>query len=118
VTRQKSAIMHERSGIPTYTFVHFSVETHSWLSKSSECLLKNMAERVTSNGDCDRDYFLHWMRKEISLSLFSHNACVFQRYLGQLIIGTGTEFQPGADVPTRGDQGSFTVAVCRSLCGH
>jgi hypothetical protein len=62
-----------------------------------------MAERAASSGDCDRDCFLHWMRKEISFSLIWGNAQMFRRYLGQLIRDTGTDSQPGADVPTLGD---------------
>jgi hypothetical protein len=94
---------HEKNGTPGYSFVPFSVETYGRLGKDAENLLRDMAERAASTGDCDRDCFLHWMRKEISLSLIRGNARVFRRYLGQLIRGTGTNFQPGDDNPTLGD---------------
>jgi hypothetical protein len=78
--------------------ITFTLPTHTHLGP-----LRDMANRAASSGDCDRDCFLHWMRKEISLSWIRGNARVFRRYLGQLIRGTGTDFQPGADVPTLGD---------------
>jgi hypothetical protein len=94
---------HEKNGTPGYSFVPFSIETYGRLGKDAERLLKDMAVRAASTGDCDSVSFLHWMRKEISLSLIRGNARVFRRYLGQLIRGTGTDFQPGADVSTLGD---------------
>jgi hypothetical protein len=94
---------HEKNGTPGYSFVPFSVETYGRLGKDAEVLLRDMADRAASSGDCARDCCLHWMRKEISLSLIRGNARVFIRYLGQLNGGTGTNFQPGADFPTLGD---------------
>ena len=79
------------------------MESYGRLGKDAESLLKDMAERAASTGDCDRDCFLHWMRKEISLSLIRGNERVFRRYLGLLIRGTGSHFQQGDDVPTLGD---------------
>jgi hypothetical protein len=83
--------------------VPFSIETYGRFGKDTEGVLRDMAERAASSADCDRDCFLHWMRKEISLSLIWGNARVFCRHLGQLIKGTGTDFHPGDDVPTLGD---------------
>jgi hypothetical protein len=60
---------HEKSSTPGYTFVLFSVETYGRLGKHADGLLRDMAKRAGSSGDCHRDCFLHWMRKEISLSL-------------------------------------------------
>jgi hypothetical protein len=94
---------HEKNGTPGYMFVPFSAETYGRLRKDAEGLLRDMANRAASSGDCDRACFLYWMRKEISLSSIRGNARVFRTYLGQLIRGTGTDFQPGADVPTLGD---------------
>ncbi len=94
---------HEKHGTPGYQFVPFVVESYGMLGKDAEILLRNMADRAASTGDCDRDGYLHWMRKEISLSLIRGNARVFRRYLGQLIRGTGTDFQQGDDNPTLGD---------------
>lgn len=94
---------HEKNGTPGYSFVPFSVESYGRLGKDAENLLKDMAERAASTGDCDRNGFLHWIRKEISLSLIRGNARVFRRYLGQLIRGTGTDFHQGDDNPTQDD---------------
>jgi hypothetical protein len=43
---------------------------------------------------------LHWLRNWISFCLIRGNARGFQRCLGQLIRGTGIDFQPGANVST------------------
>ena len=94
---------HEQNGTPGYSFVPFSVESYGRLGRPAESLLKDMADRAASTGDCDRDCFLHWMRKEISLSLIRGNARVFRGYLGKLIRGTGEHYQPGDDIPSLGD---------------
>ena len=94
---------HGRGINGSYSFVPFAVETYGRLGRDAEKLLKDMAELAASTGDCDRDAFMHWMRKEISVSLIRGNARVFRRYLGQLIRGTGTNFQQGDDAPTLGD---------------
>jgi hypothetical protein len=83
--------------------VPFSVETYGRLGKDPENLLRDMAERAASTGNCDHECLLHWMRKDISLSLVRGNARVFRRYLDQLVRDTGTNFQQGDDIPTLGD---------------
>lgn len=93
---------HEKNGTPGYRFVPFVVESYGRLGKDAENLLKSMADRASSSGDCDRNGYLHWIKKEISLSLVRGNARVFRRYLGQLIRGTGVDFQPGDDNPALG----------------
>ena len=91
---------HEKNGTPGYQFIPFSVESYGRLGEDADRLLKDMAERAASTGSCDRNGFLHWMRKEISLSLIRGNARIFSYYLGLLIRGTGVDFQEGATAPT------------------
>ena len=100
---KQKRLYHQKNGTPGYAFVPFSIETYGRLGKDAEKLLRDMAERAASTGECDRDCFLQWMRKEISSSLIRGNARVFRRYLGYLIRGTGSHFQEGEDVPTLGD---------------
>ena len=80
----------------------FSVETYGRLGEDADKLLKDMATEAASTGVWEREAFLHWIRKEISLSLIRGNARLFRRYLGQLVRGTGSHFQQGDDVPTLG----------------
>jgi hypothetical protein len=64
---------HEKNGAPGYSFVPFSVETYGRLEKDAQGVLRDMAERAACAGDCDRDCFVNWMVKEISLSFIRGN---------------------------------------------
>ena len=52
----------------------FSVETYGRLGPEAEKLLRDLATEAASTGVWERDVFLHWIRKEISLSLIRGNA--------------------------------------------
>jgi hypothetical protein len=91
---------HAKDGTPGYTFVPFSTETYGRLGVEAEGLLKDLATKAASTGVWERDVFLHWIRKEISLSLIRGNAKIFKRFVGCLIRGVGQHFQQGDDIPT------------------
>ena len=61
--------------------------------------LKDWATGAASTGAWERDVFLHWIRKEISVSLIRGNARIFKRLVGCLIRGTREHFQKGDDIP-------------------
>jgi hypothetical protein len=90
---------HAKDGTPGYTFVPFSIETYGQLGVEADKLLKDLASEAASTGVWERDVFLHWIRKEISLSLIRGNAKIFKRFVGCLIRGVGQHFQQGEDIP-------------------
>lgn len=90
---------HAKDGTPGYTFVPFSIETYGRLGVEADKLLKDLAIDAASTGVWERDVFLHWIRKEISLSLIRGNAKIFKRFVGCLIRGVGQHFQQGDDIP-------------------
>ena len=91
---------HAKHGTPGYSFVPFSVESYGCLGKEADKLLKDLADGAASTGACERVSYLHWIRKEISLSLIRGNARVIKRFVGCLTRGIGSNFQCGADRPT------------------
>jgi hypothetical protein len=60
---------HAKDGTPGYTFAPFSIESYGRLGPEADELLKDLATEAASNGVWERDVFLHWIKKEISLSL-------------------------------------------------
>jgi hypothetical protein len=101
---------HETKG---YSFVPFSVESYGCLGKEADQLLKDSADGAASTGVCERVALLHWIRKEISLSLIRGNATIFQRFVGCLARGVGENFQQGANIPALDVHN-----VCANRCMH
>ena len=60
---------HAKKGTPGYSFVPFSIETCGGLGAPADKLLKELADVTASTGACDRDAYLCWIKREISLSL-------------------------------------------------
>jgi hypothetical protein len=90
---------HGADGTPGYEFVPFSIESYGRLGLEADKLLKDIATEAASTGAWEMEVFLHWMRKEVSLSLIRGNARIFRRFVGSLIRGVGLHFRPGDDVP-------------------
>jgi hypothetical protein len=65
---------HAKDGTPDYTFVPFSIESYGRLGVEANKLLKDLSNEAASTGVWERDVFLHWIRKEISLNLIRGNA--------------------------------------------
>lgn len=86
---------HETEGTPGYTFVPFIVETYGRLGVDAEQLLKELADVAASTGKCDREGYLHWIRKEISLSLIRGNMKMFRQFVGSLTKSMGQNFMRG-----------------------
>jgi hypothetical protein len=83
---------HAKDGTPRYTFVPFSIETYGGQGPEADKLLKDLATPADSTGVWERDVFLHWIRKEISLSLIRGNTKIIKRFVGCLIRGVGLVF--------------------------
>jgi len=75
------------------------VETYGRLGVEADRLLKELAQGAASTGSCEPEGYLHWIRKEISLSLIRGNARIFRRFVGSLTRGIGQHFQQGDDTP-------------------
>jgi hypothetical protein len=92
---------HAKAGAPGYTFVPFSIETYGRLGVEADKLLKDLAKEAASTGVWKRDVFLHWIRKDILLSLMRANAKIFKRFVDCLMRVVGQHFQQGGDIPAR-----------------
>jgi hypothetical protein len=79
--------------------VPFSVECYGCLGTEADQLLRDLADGAASTGACERTDYLHWIRKEISLSLIRGNARITKRFVGCLTRGIGENFQQGANMP-------------------
>ena len=77
----------------------FSVETSGRLGAPADKLLKELADVAASTGACDRDAYLCWIKREISLSLIRGNTRVFRKFSGCLSRGIGVNYQQGDIVP-------------------
>ena len=69
---------HAQDGTPGNTFVPFSIESYGRLGVEADKLLKDLATEAASTGAWERDVFLHWIRKEISVGLIRGNARIFR----------------------------------------
>lgn len=90
---------HAKNGTPGYSFVPFSIETYGRLGAPADKLLKELADVAASTGACDRDAYLCWIKREISLSLIRGNSRVFRKFIGCLSRGIGVNYQQGDIVP-------------------
>ena len=98
--REKTKLRdHARDGTPGYSFVPFVIESYGRLGKEAEQLLGKLADGAASTGLFERQVYLQWIKKEISLTLIRGNARVFRRFVGGLTRGVGVNFQQGDDFP-------------------
>ena len=61
-------------------------------------LLRN-THAAAGNGAFDRDVYLTWVRRELSISLVRGNARLFKKFVGVLTCGIGQRFAEGMEVP-------------------
>ena len=61
-------------------------------------LLRN-THAAAGNGAFDRDAYLTWVKRELSVSLVRGNARLFKQFVGVLTRGIGQRFVEGMDVP-------------------
>ena len=90
---------HAKEGNQGYTFVPFSIETYGRLGKPAEELLKSVADVAASTGAVDRNTFLQWSYKELSVRLVKANQLVFKAFCGAVTKSVGTDFRLGEEVP-------------------
>jgi len=90
---------HAKDGTSGYSFIPFSIESYGRLGKPAEQLLKEVAEKASSTGMCDRNDFLQWSYREISVRLIKGNARIFQVFCQVLSRGVGKDFVLGQEEP-------------------
>jgi hypothetical protein len=87
------------AGATGHTFVPFAVESYGRLGLDALRLLRDWADSAAGGGLFDRDSYLVWIKRELSVALIKGNARLFRRYVGFLTHGVGQRFVPGGALP-------------------
>ena len=82
-------------GAVGHTFVPFAIETYGRLGVEAVKLLKDWAKTAGEADMMDRNSYLVWMKREISVSLIKGNARMFRRFVGLLTRGVGQRYLSG-----------------------
>jgi len=83
------------SGTTGHKFVPFAIESYGRLGRHALGLLKDWADTASSGGGIDRDSFLTWIKREISVALIKGNGRMFRHYVGYVARGIGRRFMHG-----------------------
>jgi hypothetical protein len=86
-------------GTVGHAFVPFAIESYGRLGLDALKLLHDWAESASGGGLLDRDGYLVWIKRELSVALIKGNARLFRRYVGFLTQGVGQRFVHGGDLP-------------------
>ena len=78
-----------------HTFVPFAIETYGRLGVEAVKLLKDWAKTAGEADVMDRNSYLVWMKREISVLLIKGNARMFRRFVGLLTRGVGQRYLSG-----------------------
>jgi hypothetical protein len=90
---------HASGGTRGYNFVPFAVETYGRLGHSAISLLRDWAKDAAASGGFERDVYLTWIKRELSVRLVRGNARSFRGFVGALTWCIGQRFVEGVDVP-------------------
>ena len=82
-----------------YRFVPFAIETYGRLGRAAVEVLGEWADAAAGSGAFDRDAYLTWVKRELSVTLVRGNARLFKKFVGVLTRGIGQRFVEGMDVP-------------------
>ena len=82
-------------GAVGHTFVPFAIETYGRLGVEAVKVLKDWAKTAGEADFMDRNSYLVWMKREISVSLIKGNAHMFRRLVGLLTRGVGQRYLSG-----------------------
>jgi hypothetical protein len=85
-------------GAVGHTFVPFAIESYGRLGLDALRLLKDWADSACGGGRFDRDGYLVWIKREISVALIKGNARLFRQFVGFLTQGVGQRFVSGAGI--------------------
>jgi hypothetical protein len=85
-------------GTVGHTFVPFAMESYGRLGLDALQLLKDWAGTASSGGVFDRDSYLVWIKRELSVALIKGNARILCRYVGFLPQGVEQGFVHGCDL--------------------
>ena len=86
-------------GTRGYRFVPFAIETYGRLGRAAVEVLGEWADAAAGNGAFDRDAYLTWVKRELSVTLVRGNARLFKTFIGVLTRDIGQRFVEGMDVP-------------------
>ena len=78
-----------------HTFVPFAIESYELLGVEAVKVLKDWAKTAGEADLMDRNSYLVWMKREISVSLIKGNARMFRRFVGLLTKGIGQRYLAG-----------------------
>jgi hypothetical protein len=87
------------AGASGHTFVPFAVESYGRLGLDALRLLRDWADSAAGGGLFDRDGYIVWIKRELSVALIKGNARLFRRNAGFLTQGGGQRFVPGGALP-------------------
>jgi hypothetical protein len=82
-------------GAVGHTFVPFALESYGRLGSDALKLLKDWADAASGGGLFDRDDYLVWFKREVSVALIKGNARLFRQYFEFLTQGGGQRFVQG-----------------------
>jgi hypothetical protein len=85
-------------GAVGHTFVPFAIESYGRLGLDALRLLKDWADSACGGGRFDRNGYLVWIKREISVALIKGNARLFRQFVGFLTQGVGQRFVSGAGI--------------------
>ena len=77
----------------------FAIETYGRLGRAAVEVLGEWADAAAGSGAFDRDAYLTWVKRELSVPLVRGNARLFKKFVGVLTRGIGQRFVEGMDVP-------------------
>ena len=83
------------SGTTEHKFVPVAIESYGRLGKHALGLLKDWADTASSGGGIDRDGFLTWIKREISVAMIKGNGRTFRHYVGYVARSVGRRFMHG-----------------------
>ena len=105
--RKRSA--HE--GGTGHRFVPFAIETYGRLGDAAMDLLKVWADDAATRGSVQRDAFLVWLKREMSVALMKGNARMFERFVCVVPEHNGQRYLVGFEVPGVPDEYRYACAL-------
>ena len=99
VAEENKRRSHAAGGTRGYRFVPFAIETYGRLGRAAVEVLGEWADAAAGSGAFDRDAYLTWVKRELSVTLVRGNARLFKKFVGVLTRGIGQRFVEGMDVP-------------------
>ena len=100
---------HAAGGTRGYRFV---LETYGRLGRAAVEVLGEWADAAAGSGAFDRDAYLTWVKRELSVTFVRGNARLFKKFVGVLTRGFWQRFVEGMDVPVLERMCVLRVCAC------